>query len=143
MASDPKKLQKQVDTAQDEGVQITRNIRDIAVETHGIALDTADTLIRQGEQLDNIDRRLDEVNSDIKEADRNLREIEKCCGCCFCPGSRPKKLAKRKEVYTEQNNPVTQQPRVRERGGPEGGQYVDRVLGDDREAEMNENLKYV
>ena len=148
MATDPERLRQKVDTAQDEGLDITRNIRDIAVETHGIAVDTADTIIRQGEQLDNVDRRLDEVNADLKEADRNMREIEKCCGCCFCPGSRPKDFTKRrdyKKVYTDKNDdsPVTQQPRVQRRGGPQDGQYVDKVLGDEREAEMNENLKYV
>ena len=47
--ADVERLKQQVDIAQDEGLQITRNIRDIAVETHGIARDTAETLIQQGE----------------------------------------------------------------------------------------------
>lgn len=39
-----------------------------------------------GEKLDNVERRLDEMNVDLKRADKNLKEIEKVCGCCSCPG---------------------------------------------------------
>ena len=145
--ADPERLREQVDIAQDEGLQITRNIRDIAVETHGIARDTAETLIQQGEQLDNVERRMGEMNADLKEADRNLREIEKCCGCCFCPGSRPKDFTKRKDykkVYGKSDSDeeaIVRQPRSGQQAAAGDGQYVSRVLGDEREAEMNENLK--
>ena len=144
--ADPERLREQVDIAQDEGLQITRNIRDIAIETPGIGKDTAETLIQQGEQLDNVERRMGEMNADLKEADRNLREIEKCCGCCFCPGSRPKDFTKRKDykkVYgkSDSDEAVVRQPRSGHQPAAEGGQYVARVLGDEREAEMNENLK--
>ena len=145
--ADPERLREQVDVAQDEGLQITRNIRDIAIETHGIGRDTAETLIQQGEQLDNVERRMGEMNADLKEADRNLREIEKCCGCCFCPGTRPKDFTKRKDykkVYGKSDSDedaIVRQPRSTQQAAATDGQYVSRVLGDEREAEMNENLK--
>jgi hypothetical protein len=145
MSSDGERLRQQVDRAQDEGLDLTRNIRDIAIETHGIARDTADQVIQQGEQLDNVEMRLEGMNADLKDADKNLREIEKCCGLCYCCGGRPKDFTKRKEykkVYgsTDDDTPVTTQPMGR-RQGAQDGQYVERVLGDEREAEMNENLK--
>ena len=145
--ADPERLRQQVDIAQDEGLQLTRNIRDMAVETHGIARDTAETLIQQGEQLDNVERRIDEMNTDLKDADQNLREIEKCCGCCFCPGTRPKDFTKRKDykvVYGKSApgaEAIVRQPRSGQRAAAVDGQYVSHVLGDEREAEMNENLK--
>ena len=36
---------------------------------------------------------------------------------------------------------ITRQPRSGQRAAANDGQYVERVLGDEREAEMNENLK--
>ena len=149
--ADPGRWGKHVNVAQDEGLEITRNIRDIAVETHGIARDTAENLIQQGEQLDNVERQMGEMNADLKEADRNLREIEKCCGWCFCFGSRPKDFTKSKDykkVYGKSDSieearkeAITRQPRSGQRAAANDGQYVERVLGDERETEMNENLK--
>ena len=147
----PESREKHVDVAQDEGLQITRNIRDIAVETHGITRDTAETLMQQGEQLDNVERRMGEMNADLKEADRNLREIEKCCGWCFCFGSRPKDFTESKDykkVYGKSDSveeakkvAISRQPRSSQRAAAKDRQYVAPVLGDGREAEMNENLK--
>ena len=37
------------------------------------------------EQLDKIDEDMDKINTDMREAEKNLTGMEKCCGICVCP----------------------------------------------------------
>lgn len=37
------------------------------------------------EQLDRIEGGLDQINSDMKDAEKNLEGLEKCCGLCVLP----------------------------------------------------------
>lgn len=36
------------------------------------------------EQLERIEEGLDQINSDMKEAEKNLTDLGKCCGLCAC-----------------------------------------------------------
>lgn len=36
------------------------------------------------EQLEHIEEGLDQINSDMKEAEKNLTDLGKCCGLCSC-----------------------------------------------------------
>ena len=46
-------------------------------------------IVISGEKLDNVERRLDEMNVDLKQTDKNIRELESLCGCCYCPCFKP------------------------------------------------------
>lgn len=37
------------------------------------------------EQLDRIEEGMDQINADMKEAEKNLTGMEKCCGICVLP----------------------------------------------------------
>lgn len=37
------------------------------------------------EQLDRIEEGMDQINADMKEAEKNLTGMEKCCGLCVLP----------------------------------------------------------
>ena len=37
------------------------------------------------EQLDRIDEDMDKINTDMRDAEKNLAGMEKCCGICVCP----------------------------------------------------------
>lgn len=37
------------------------------------------------EQLDRIEEGMDQINADMKEAEKNLSGMEKCCGICVLP----------------------------------------------------------
>jgi len=37
------------------------------------------------EQLDRIEEGMDQINNDMKEAEKNLTGLEKCCGLCVLP----------------------------------------------------------
>ena len=40
------------------------------------------------EQLDRIDEGMDQINQDMKEAEKNLTGMDKCCGLCVCPWNK-------------------------------------------------------
>ena len=40
------------------------------------------------EQLDRIEEGMDQINQDMKDAEKNLQGMEKCCGLCVLPWKR-------------------------------------------------------
>lgn len=85
MAAEIDRIDQQIDQTTDQTLAATRRILQTAEETNQIGVDTLVTLNEQGEKLDHVEQRLDEINVDLKRTDRNLSEIEKCCGCIACP----------------------------------------------------------
>ena len=53
-----------------------------------MGIKTLVALDEQGEQLDRVEENLDQINVDMREAERNLTGLEKCCGLCVCPWKR-------------------------------------------------------
>lgn len=43
-----------------------------------------DPTIRHPEQLERIEEGLDQINQDMREAEKNLTDLGKCCGLCSC-----------------------------------------------------------
>ena len=54
-------------------------------ETEDTGARTMEMLDEQGEQLNRIEDGMDTINKDMKEAEKHLTQLEKCCGCCTCP----------------------------------------------------------
>lgn len=40
------------------------------------------------EQLKRVDRGMDQINEDMRQAEKNLTDLSKCCGLCVCPCDR-------------------------------------------------------
>ncbi|KAF7258821.1 Synaptosomal-associated protein 23 [Paragonimus skrjabini miyazakii] len=118
-------------------------------------------LAGQGDQLRHVDSQMDVIHTDIQQAERNLEEMDKCCGLCVLPWKRSKKPASDKlfkqphsnnqsmvapsmQVSQRQsqqfNTQPTSQPQVRI---PGQGQYITRITNDAREDEMETNLQEV
>ena len=147
------RLEQRIDHVTGESLDATRRIRQVAEETHGIGVNTLVTLNEQGEKLDNAERRLDEINVDLKQTDRNLHELEKCCGCCVCPHRQTRNMKRNKEykkVYGKKAREreaaaITDQPGLTSSGSAGGrkpeGPFVKRITNDEREEEMEENLQ--
>ena len=145
------RLDQRIDHVTGESLDATRRIRQVAEETHNIGVDTLVTLNEQGEKLDSAERNLDEINVDLKQTDRNLHELEKCCGCCVCPHRRTRNMKSTKpykKVYGKKArdmDAITEQPGADGNSGPgnrpPGGPFVKRITSDDREEEMEENLQ--
>ncbi len=143
------RIDQKIDHVTNESLDSTKRMRQVAEETNRMGVDTLVTLNEQGEQLDNIENRMDEINVDLKQTDRNLSKLETCCCCFHCCGPRDmKKNRQYKKVYgknAEMDNVVQEQPRSKRGGGgsqqDDGGQYIKRVTGDEREDEMDDNLQ--
>ena len=140
------KLEQRIDHVTNESVAATQRIREVAEETNQIGVDTLITLNEQGEQLDNVERQLDEINIGLKMVDKNLTQMEKCCGYFTCICCAPKKIQKNKhykKVYGKKAERrqvvVSDQPK----GGPRPpqGPYVKRITDDAKEDEMEDNLQ--
>ena len=142
-------IEQRMDHVTNESLDATKRIRAVAEETNQIGVDTLVTLNEQGEQLDNVERRLDEINVDLKQTDRNLTKIEQCCGCCTCLCTRPRSMEKSKhykKVYgkkaRQMENVVQDEPTRSGNGrGQPQGPFVKRVTDDVREDEMEDNLQ--
>lgn len=57
---------------------------------------------------------MDQINSDMKKAEDNLNDLEKCCGCCVCPWNKVelKKIEKRAKLV--QGKKSREWPKVQE-----------------------------
>lgn len=60
------RLEQRIDMVTNETLDTTRRIRQVAEETNQIGVDTLVTLNEQGEQLENVENRLDNIGADLK-----------------------------------------------------------------------------
>lgn len=148
----PAGLDQRVDFVTNETLAATRRIRGVAEETNQVGVDTLVALNEQGEKLDNAERRLDEMNVDLKQTDKHLNELEKCCcGCFSCScfrstGTSTKTYRKAygKKARTEEDTMLNQP--TGSSGGSGGsrrpdGPIINKVTNDAREDEMEDNLQ--
>ncbi|XP_006874717.1 PREDICTED: synaptosomal-associated protein 23-like isoform X2 [Chrysochloris asiatica] len=69
----------------DESLESTRRILGLATETQDVGIKTITMLDEQGEQLNHIEEGMDQISKDMREAEKTLTELNKCCGLCVCP----------------------------------------------------------
>ena len=60
------RLEQRIDMVTNETLDATRRMRQVAEETNQIGVDTLVTLNEQGEQLENVENRLDTIGADLK-----------------------------------------------------------------------------
>ncbi|XP_014636094.1 PREDICTED: synaptosomal-associated protein 23 isoform X2 [Ceratotherium simum simum] len=72
----------------DESLESTRRILSLAIESQDTGIKTITMLDEQGEQLKRIEEGMDQINKDVREAEKTLTELDKCCGLCVCPCNR-------------------------------------------------------
>ncbi|XP_061827973.1 synaptosomal-associated protein 25-like isoform X2 [Nerophis lumbriciformis] len=131
--SEQEELQRRANQVTDESLESTRR------------------MIQLVEELERIEEGLDQINSDMKEAEKNLTDLGKCCGLCACDKLKAfEKSGAYKAVWggaSGQDGVVCNQPpssRVvdeREQMIMSGG-HIRRVTNDAREDEMEDNLAH-
>ncbi|EDO42967.1 predicted protein [Nematostella vectensis] len=129
MRNEIARMQMRGDEMTDESLESTRRMLRMAEESQDTGIKTMVMIDEQGEQLDRVEEGLDQINADMKEAERNLTGMEKCCGLCVCPWKKSKRYEKSdtyKKAFKNNHN--------------EDGV---RITNDDREDEMDENLGQV
>ncbi|KAL6105345.1 synaptosomal-associated protein 23-like isoform X2 [Pungitius pungitius] len=147
----------------DESLESTRRMLQLAEESKQTGANTMVMLDQQGEQLKRVDEGMDQINQDMRQAERNLTDLSKCCGLCVCPCDRVSSIendSKYKRTWgmrggdgtsdSDGSKVVSRQPSG-VRNGQAGqmnnsapsGPYIKRITNDAREDEMEENLDAV
>ncbi|KAK3537857.1 hypothetical protein QTP70_019836 [Hemibagrus guttatus] len=76
----------------DESLESTRRMLQMAEETKDTGVKTMVMLDQQGEQLRRVDQGMDQINQDMRQAEKNLTDLSKCCGLCVCPCDRVRSI---------------------------------------------------
>ncbi|KAM6180967.1 synaptosomal-associated protein 23 isoform 2-T2 [Erethizon dorsatum] len=152
----PEDIQLRANQLTDESLESTRKILDLVIEDAGIK--TITMLDEQGEQLNRIEEGMDQINKDMRETEKTLTELNKCCGLCVCPCNRTKNFESGKAYKStwgeggsnSPSNVVSKQPARVTNGQPQqpatgeaSGRYIKRITNDAREEEMEKNLTQV
>ncbi|KAM9733073.1 synaptosomal-associated protein 25-like isoform 1-T1 [Menidia menidia] len=152
--TEQEELTRRANQVTDESLESTRRMIQLVEESKDVGIRTVVMLDEQGEQLERIEEGMDAINRDMREAEKNLTDMARCCGLCVWPLRKMKAFedsAPYKAVWGGASGPdgaVSRQPppsRVldeREQMVMSGG-YIRRVTNDAREDEMEENLTQV
>ncbi|XP_007173661.1 synaptosomal-associated protein 23 isoform X1 [Balaenoptera ricei] len=162
-------IQLRANQVTDESLESTRRILGLAIESQDAGIKTITTLDEQGEQLKRVEEGMDQINKDMREAEKTLTELNKCCGLCVCPCNRFSDVGcfyetRRKNFESSKaykatwgdggdnspSNVVSKQPGRVTNGQPQqattgaaSGGYIKRITNDAREDEMEDNLTQV
>jgi len=147
------RIQLQTNQVVDSSLESTRRMIQLCEESQDAGANTLVMLNHQGEQLDRVEEGMDQINSDMREAEKNLTGMEKCCGLCVLPCNRTSGFKEDAETWknTEDGRVINNQPQRiiddRDRNGAattssQGG-YIQRITNDAREDEMEDNMGQV
>ncbi|CAF4017303.1 unnamed protein product [Rotaria sp. Silwood2] len=139
-----------IDQGVHESLESTRRMLGLCEDSKEAGIRTLVMLDEQGEQLDAIDSGMDRINAEMRDAEKNLEGLEKCCGLCVLPWKRTKNIEKSaaysKTFKNNEDGKVNSSgPRqiVSQNGLGPGSGYIQRITNDAREDEMEENLQQV
>lgn len=149
MRSELGNLQMEMNTVTDESLESTRRMLNMCEESKDAGIRTLVMLDEQGEQIDRIDEGMDQINQDMKDAEKNLEGMEKCCGMCVLPWKKGKNFEKDSDYKdtwkkNEDGKVNSNGPRVNvgDNAMMTGG-YITRITNDAREEEMENNVSEV
>ncbi|XP_071354237.1 synaptosomal-associated protein 23-like isoform X2 [Trachinotus anak] len=147
----------------DESLESTRRMLQMAEESRQTGANTMVMLDQQGEQLKRVEEGMDQINQDMRQAEKNLTDLSKCCGLCVCPCDRVTSIEhdsryKRtwgigggegegdgsgSKVVSRQPSGVRNGQAAQVNASATSGPYIKRITNDAREDEMEENLDAV
>ncbi|XP_050404589.1 synaptosomal-associated protein 25 isoform X1 [Patella vulgata] len=151
MRTELQELQMQANLVTDESLESTRRMLQMCEESQEVGVKTLVMLDEQGEQLDRIDEGMDQINQDMRDAEKNLEGMEKCCGLCVLPWKRAKNFEKGSDYNktwkaNEDGKVNANGPRITVdsgNGAVMSSGFITRVTNDARETEMEDNLTEV
>jgi len=145
--SDLERFKRQQNAVTDASLESTRNMVNMMEESNTTGAKTLEMLENQGEQLNRIEKGLDDINADMKQAEQHITQMEKFCGLCLMPWNRRKKIKDvddaAYEKVTKDGSVVTRQPPGASQGASSSGPYIQRITNDAREDEMEDNMGQV
>ncbi|XP_026547938.1 synaptosomal-associated protein 25-like, partial [Notechis scutatus] len=131
-----------------QSLESTRRMLQLVDESKDAGIRTLVMLDDQGEQLDRIEDGLDQIIQDMKEAEKNLSDMAKCCGLFVCPCAKLKNMKAMEASKAASGNAqdvVSQQPMMMTAGTQMmmSGPFIQRIMKDDVEEELEQNLTQV
>ncbi|XP_018009382.1 synaptosomal-associated protein 25 isoform X2 [Hyalella azteca] len=144
--SELEQLQYDCNRVTDESLESTRRMMALCEESKEAGIRTLVALDDQGEQIERIEEGMDQINADMKEAEKNLSGMEKCCGLCVLPCQKSSQFKEENDPWKDKGDGVvnSQPQRVNAgNGSMVPGLQVGRITKDAREDEMEENLGHV
>jgi len=145
--SDLERFKQRQNAVTDESLESTRRMVHMVEESQAAGTKTIEMLENQGEQLNRIESGLDNINADMKEAEKHLTGMEKWCGLCVMPWNRRKKIKDIDDSKWETSadgTVIKKQPGAgTDQSGGSGGPYIQRITNDAREDEMEDNMQVV
>ncbi|XP_044291420.1 synaptosomal-associated protein 25-like [Varanus komodoensis] len=142
-------LEQRIRQVNNESLESTRRMLQLVDESKDAGIRTLVMLDDQGEQLDRIEDGLDQIIQDMKEAEKNLTDMAKCCGLFVCPCAKLRSIkaleASKAASGNGQDKVVSRQPCVVADGNQMvmSGPFIQRVTKDDVEEEIEQNLTQV
>ncbi|XP_053192352.1 synaptosomal-associated protein 23-like [Scomber japonicus] len=154
-------MTKRANEVTDESLESTRRMLRMAEESKETGVNTMVMLDQQGEQLRRVEEGMDQINDDMKQAEKNLTDLSKCCGLCVCPCDRVTSIehdsnykrtwgfgggdgqADGSKVVSRQPSGVRNGQAGQVNAQEPSGPYIKRITNDAREDEMEENLDAV
>ncbi|XP_023127778.1 synaptosomal-associated protein 23 isoform X1 [Amphiprion ocellaris] len=159
----PEQMAMRANQVTDESLESTRRMLQLAQESKETGVNTMVMLDQQGEQLRRVEDGMDQINQDMKLAEKNLTDLSKCCGLCICPCDRVTSIehdskykrtwgigggegevdASGAKVVSTQPSGVRNGQAAQASAAAPSGPYIKRITNDAREDEMEENLDAV
>ncbi|TMW52879.1 hypothetical protein DOY81_002045 [Sarcophaga bullata] len=148
-------IKLQVGRVTDESLESTRRMLALVEESGEAGTRTLEALDEQRRQLNHVEEDMDNINNDMKSAEKALNNLKRCCNICSFPSNRVPKEDKcnmKPDIATNlEHNVIVNQPRLtnnddipnRNTSGTSANEYITRITKDAREDEMNSNLNQV
>ncbi|XP_016975128.2 synaptosomal-associated protein 25-like [Drosophila rhopaloa] len=125
-----------------ESLESTRRMLSLMDESQEAAVCTLVALDHQGGQLDRIEEGMDQINANMRKAEKNLSGMEKFCGICVLPWKKVNTKSDKENAWKaiDYGKIVAIHP---QRSPPAQTGYVTRITNVAREDEMDNNLRQV
>jgi len=129
----------------DESLESTRRMLALCEESKEAGIKTLVALDDQGEQLDHIEEGLDTINNEMKQAERALKRMSKCCGICFMPWQRAGQPVDEDGMWKLEDGTADSSKNHKNwnSGASKSGRFITKLQGDDRENEIEDNLQAI
>jgi len=144
MADALERFKQEQNRVTDESLESTRRMVQMVEESQDAGTKTIEMLETQGEHLNRIEKGLDDINADMKQAEKHITQMEKWCGLCLMPWNRRKKIKDvddSKWETSKDGTVVSRQPPTET--NTNSGPYIQRITNDGREDEMEDNMQQV
>ncbi|XP_018014963.1 synaptosomal-associated protein 25 [Hyalella azteca] len=142
--SELEQLQYDASRVTNESLESTRRMLSLCEDSKEAGIRTLVALDDQGEQLDRIEEGMDQINADMKEAEKNLSGMEGCCGLCVLPCQKSAQFKEESDPWKDKGDGVVNsQPQRLENQVMLPCPQVGRITKDALEDEMEENLGQV